>query len=583
MAMSPLWAATIILEYDERDRSLRPEPTPRIHRHDRMIEVLSAKRGGRAMEAGSLAHPVTVVVISGPIASGKTTLANDLHRLLKAEIISTSGLMRAMMGRGSDRGDLQRLGLTSTFQDGDWLVAALTRLVRADAEKHVVVIDAVRNLTQVSAVSRSVRGWGQVLHVQLTGRPSQLAARYSARHEEVASWDQAMRAPTEASASELATEADVIIDTTYASPIDVAVRVIARIRPSGTRREPCVDALVGGQWGSEGKGNLSFFLAPEYELLVRTGAPNAGHKVRDHDGGVYTHRQLPSGTRASEARLLLGAGSVIDINILLREIADCEVTPDRLTIDPAALIIEKDDVTSEVVLKQAIGSTGTGGGAALARRISQRGVPGAVRTARDMPALSPYVRDSAALLDDVYREGGRIFIEGTQGTGLSVLHGSFPHVTSRDTTVGTLIAEVGAPPGCLRRVVVAFRAYPIRVGGQSGPMGNEITWEAVAARSGQEVENLVGTELGSVSGNLRRVAEFSWEQLVKSVRLNGATDVALTFADYIDVRNRTARRVDQLTEETRQFIFEMEAVAGVPVSLVSASFDGRGPIDRRHW
>jgi adenylosuccinate synthase len=79
------------------------------------------------------------------------------------------------------------------------------------------------------------------------------------------------------------------------------------------------------------------------------------------------------------------------------------------------------------------------------------------------------------------------------------------------------------------------------------------------------------------------VAEFSWAQLRHSTRLNGATDVALTFADYLDGRNRGARRFGQLTSETIGFIEEMEAVAHAPVSLISASFDGRGPIDRRLW
>ncbi len=381
----------------------------------------------------------------------------------------------------------------------------------------------------------------------------------------------------------LEAEADVVIDTTQATQEDVAVRVAARIDHAGRSRGGYVDVLVGGQWGSEGKGNLAFFLAPEYDLLIRVGAPNAGHKVCAQNGTVYTHRQLPSGTRATDAQLLLGAGTVIDVAVLMREIADCAVPADRLSIDPGALVIEAGDVEREAGLRRAIGSTGIGGGAALARRIEQRGVPGAVRMAKDIPELSPYVRESASVLEETQARGGRVFVEGTQGTGLSILHGSFPHVTSRDTTVGTLLAEVGVAPQLLRRVVVAFRAYPIRVGGLSGPMGREITWEIVAQRSGLPAKLLKDAELGSVSGNPRRVAEFSWAQLRRSARLNGATDVALTFADYIDAQNRGARRFGQLTGATIEFINEMESVAAAPVSLISASFDGRGPIDRRIW
>ena len=119
---------------------------------------------------------------------------------------------------------------------------------------------------------------------------------------------------------------------------------------------------MGGQWGSEGKGNLAYYLAPEYDLLVRVGAPNAGHKVRGHDGVVYTHRQLPSGTKATDSLVLLGPGAVVDIAILMREIDDCAVPAERLAIDPGALIIEDRDVERETSLKHTIGSTGTGGG-----------------------------------------------------------------------------------------------------------------------------------------------------------------------------------------------------------------------------
>lgn len=114
-------------------------------------------------------------------------------------------------------------------------------------------------------------------------------------------------------------------------------------------------------------------------------------------------------------------------------------------------------------------------------------------------------------------------------------------------------------------------------------MGREISWETVAQRSGLPVNLLKNAELGSVSGNQRRVAEFSWAQLHRSAQLNGATDIALTFADYLDARNRDARRLSQLTGETIEFINEMEEVAAAPVSLISAGFDGRGPIDRRLW
>jgi adenylosuccinate synthase len=347
--------------------------------------------------------------------------------------------------------------VSASLQGADWIASAVKRTIGRSPAGRVVVVDAIRTLEQLADLRKAAQGAWRILHVHLDGDSGRLANRHEAsRRDEDVSWDRAMRSPSEAAVQALHAEADVVIDTTRATPTDVVARVGARLGRVRPTKGGYVDILVGGQWGSEGKGNLAYYFAPEYNLLVRVGAPNAGHKVRGHDGVVYTHRQLPSGTRATDSQVLLGPGTVIDVATLMREIADCTIPAERLAIDPRALIIEDRDVKRETCLKRAIGSTGTGGGAALARRIEQRGVPGAVRMARDMPELSPYIHESASVIEEVLAFGGRIFIEGTQGTGLSVLHSSFPHVTSRDTTAGTLLAEVGIAPQLLRRVIVAF-------------------------------------------------------------------------------------------------------------------------------
>jgi len=532
-----------------------------------------------------MAYSLTVVLLSGAIATGKTTLARSLGQMAGVQHVSTSGLLSATAGRELSRSELQQAGTSARLQAGGWISEAVRQAASNAAPADVVVVDAVRTLEQVSDLRTTAAGQWRILHVHLRGNAGDLAARHDAgsRRERGTSWEQAMRASTEAAVASLEAEADVVADTTVADPAELAVRVLARIDRTWRSSGHYADVLVGGQWGSEGKGHLAFFLAPEYDLLVRTGAPNAGHKICGRNGRVYTHRQLPSGTTATDSLLLLGAGAVIDIGILLREIGDCQVQPGRLAVDLAALIIEDRDIAAETALKSAIGSTGTGGGAAQARRITQRGIPGAIRQAKDIEELQPYVRETAEVLEQARRRGGRVLLEGTQGTGLSIVHGTYPHVTSRDTTATSVLAESGVPPQMLRRVVVALRAYPIRVGGPSGPMGREISWETVARRSGLDGAAVKASELGSVSGNQRRVAEFSWAQLRESARLNGATDLALTFADYLDARNRRARRYSQLTAQTTEFIAEMETVAQAPVSLISTGFDERGPIDRRHW
>jgi adenylosuccinate synthase len=168
-----------------------------------------------------------------------------------------------------------------------------------------------------------------------------------------------------------------------------------------------------------------------------------------------------------------------------------------------------------------------------------------------------------------------------------VLHGHYPHVTSRDTTVAGTLAEAGIAPRRARKVVMVCRTYPIRVenppGGTSGYMSQEIDWETVASRSGQDADELKHNERGSVSGRLRRVAEFDWQLLRRSSHLNGATDIALTFVDYLDRRNQQARRFEQLRSDSIMFIEEIERVAGAPVSLISTRFHTRSIIDRRRW
>jgi adenylosuccinate synthase len=112
---------------------------------------------------------------------------------------------------------------------------------------------------------------------------------------------------------------------------------------------------------------------------------------------------------------------------------------------------------------------------------------------------------------------------------------------------------------------------------------NEITPEAIAARSGKNVADISKTEIGSISGKPRRMGEFDWAQLKTSAVLNAPTDIALTFADYLSSKNEGARCVEDLTHETQMFIQQIERVAVAPVTLVSVRFAIGGVIDRRGW
>jgi adenylosuccinate synthase len=199
------------------------------------------------------------------------------------------------------------------------------------------------------------------------------------------------------------------------------------------------------------------------------------------------------------------------------------------------------------------------------------------------PHLKEFAGSTARELEDAYASGKRIMLEGTQGTSLSLHHGPYPHVTSRETTVSGCLADAGISPSRVRRILMVTRTYPIRVGGTSGPIAIEINVKTISERSGLPLSQIEKTEVGTISGKTRRIAEFDWDQLRTSATLNGATDIALTFADYLTAENQSAMNFDQLSNETKSFIAEVEQVANAPVSLISVRFGRGGVIDRRSW
>lgn len=528
--------------------------------------------------------PRLVVVVSGPVAGGKSSLARTLARRFDGIRLSTRELLLTGLSPRQEpsRQALQRIGAERDEQtNGSWVAERFSRRI-FEAEESLVIIDAARTVQQVEGIRRAF-GRG-VRHVHVTASRDACAARYAERQErediqEAASYAEVIADPTEFKVDELRDIADVVIDTDHNGPEDVVVRAAAQLGLLDREHAACVDAVIGGSYGSEGKGNIAFYLAPEYDLLVRVGGPNAAHKVYLSSGDVFTHTSLPSGTQNSQAQLLIGPGAVLFPEELQSEIARCDVSAQRLAIDPQAMIIEQRDKEAEAQLRARIASTASGAGEATARRVLRAED---VRLAHEIPDLTPYVRPASEILENAYRVRARIMLEGTQGSGLSLFHGPFPHVTSRDTNVSGALAEAGIAPARLRRTVLVVRAYPIRVGGPSGPMTKELDWTEIERRSG--LDGLEAKELTSKTHTLRRVGEFEWDLLRRAALFNAPTDIALTFADYIDSKNASAWRFEQLTEETISFIDELERVTGGRVSLISTGFmPHRGIIDRREW
>jgi adenylosuccinate synthase len=530
-----------------------------------------------------------IVVLSGPVSSGKTTLGDTLVERYGFVRFKTQQLIRKLQGTDLDRAALQAAGeILDRKTGGRWVADALTREVLELSDHAMVLVDAVRIPAQVDAI-RTAFGL-RVSHVHLTAPAEELERRYAARHgaiKELPSYEAVRSNPTERRVERLADTADVVVNTGRSTPEEVTVRVAAHLGLYGRGYDRLVDVMIGGQYGSEGKGHLASYLADEYDILARVGGPNAGHKVYE-EPEPYTFHHLPSGTRRNQrARIVLGPGAVLSLTGLLKEVGDCELSAERLVIDPQAMIIEPDDVTTERELVARIGSTGQGVGAASVRKIQRSSASPAVRLAKDVPDLAPFIREARVLFEDAFVMGQRVFLEGTQGTGLSLHHGNYPHVTSRDTTVSGCLAEAGLAPSRVRKVIMVCRSYPIRVGspktGDSGFMRKELTLEDIARRSGIPIEELARTERTSTTNRERRIAEFDWVLLRKAASLNAPTDIALSFADYLSIKNRAARRFEQLTEETIRFIEEVERVAAAPVSLIATQFHFRSIIDRRAW
>ncbi len=520
-----------------------------------------------------------IIAISGAVASGKSTLTAVLTDRFGAHVLSTRALIRALRQAADERGVLQLEGDALDAQtDGAWVADEAGRSLADLPDGACLVIDAVRKPMQIDRLRE--RWLGLVHHVHLSAPADELERRYRERLAGVAdgmAYAAVKADPTEASIDALATTADVVIDTAGLDRDCLVAQAVAGTRLLPRTIEPLVDVIVGAQYGSEGKGNVCAALAPNYAVLMRVGGPNAGHKVRDP---AFTFRHLPSGTAHNRAaRLLIGAGATISVEILLEEIAGlaalgCKVDGTRLSIDPQAVVIEQSDRDYEGGSLDVIASTKQGVGVAAARKVigrSKKAELGAeVRLARDVEALKPFVRRVDRQLEAAYAAGEMIMLEGTQGTDLSLHHGIWPNVTSRDTTAAGCLAEAGIAPRRVRRVVMVTRTFPIRVGGTSGDFAaGEMSWKDVASRSGIPEEELVASEEGSVSHNLRRVGAFSWEQVRRAAVLNGATDIALTFADYLGIGNREAATFAALEPSVLSFIDRLEKVTATPVTYVS--------------
>lgn len=313
-----------------------------------------------------------------------------------------------------------------------------------------------------------------------------------------------------------------------------------------------IDIVCGGQAGDEGKGKISAYLSYKgsYAYCVRVGGPNAGHTVVQN-GTSYTLKNIPSGFLNPATKLVLGAGAYTKTEWLLKEL-EVTGTAERLIIDPHAVLITEEETARErgaSHFMSHIGSVGTGLGQAVKDRIERR----SVKFAKDEPLLKDFIQDVPELLNKALDRGEDILLEGTQGIKLSLLHGEYPFVTSRDTTAATFLGEAGLGPKSVRDVYVVFKPYITRVG--PGPLECEMTDEKEL-----ELYHTKGHEIGSVSKRLRRIGAFEKTSASRAIMINNCTKIAITHIDMFAGNDRV-KKYEDFTPEAKAFLENLKALS----------------------
>lgn len=311
------------------------------------------------------------------------------------------------------------------------------------------------------------------------------------------------------------------------------------------------DVVLGLNFGSEAKGLICNSLSQKrkYDACVSVNSCQSGHTFYDRKGNKVVNRQLPT-SFANCKDILIGPGALIKPHVLKDEIKMLESIGyldirERLFIDEKATVIPDNAGDFEKELVKKIGSTGEGVGYAMQQRVKREGV-----VIGDMKSFFNKYGKVCSIWGK-YKDYDTVLLEGTQGFGLSLIHGDYPHVTSRDTSTGTLIAGAALPINCLRDVIGVTRTYPIRVGTvvkTSGPMYNEISWEEIAKRAGYK-EDIA--ERTTVTKRIRRVGEFDIDRLRKAIYISGTNKVAITFLNYLDVNAEKITNINDLFKSTK--------------------------------
>ena len=334
--------------------------------------------------------------------------------------------------------------------------------------------------------------------------------------------------------------------------------------------------VVGAQWGDEGKGKLVDVLAERADWVVRyQGGANAGHTVHIGDKKVVLH-QIPSGIMHPGVRCAIGNGVVLDPEKLFSEIdglvADGIDVTGRLYVSERAHLVMPYHklMDGSSAASKAIGTTGRGIGPTYEDKVARRGVrvldlrnPTRLRAlveagvanangrlalmncdtradveetlaslARCAPRLLALAEDVGLQIHRALKTGAAVLLEGAQGSMLDIDHGTYPFVTSSNTTAGGAAIGVGIAPTALHAVLGVVKAYTTRVG--AGPLPTEF------AEPMQTQMRTLGNEFGATTGRPRRCGWFDAVVVRFAGRVNGLTDLAVTKLDVLDTLEKVA-------------------------------------------
>jgi adenylosuccinate synthase len=328
-------------------------------------------------------------------------------------------------------------------------------------------------------------------------------------------------------------------------------------------------AVIGAQWGDEGKGKIIDFLAEKAAIIARySGGNNAGHTVIN-DAGTFKLHLVPSGICWPHTMNVIGNGVVVDPEVLLKEIGENNLDPSRLAVSDRAHLI----MPYHVVLDQleeakrgnlAIGTTGRGVGPAYVDKVARQGLrvgelldpeelalrlPEIVAFKNEIitkiyggepvniddifalikkwsTGLAEYIRPVENLVAGAIDNGENVIVEGAQGALLDLDHGTYPYVTSSNPTVGGTLTGLGMGPRSYGGVAGVFKAYCTRVG--AGPFPTEIHGE-----EGDRIREMAG-EFGVTTGRARRIGWFDGVAAKYSARVNGFDGLIITRLDTLD-------------------------------------------------